>query len=211
MKNHDLQLNPNFSNMVHVDNARKNLVNKIMDQESLQSPSQPNNTLSHEELKNSVKREDYFINKLTSSNTGSHDDLHATSEQNISSKQRLEGDPNMIPSTTPLSAESQAIKIEISGKPEDGQDPRLQSNPEKLYQTKQEVVGSPLSVDSATYGIKMGSMSLSSSTSKDGHSHVLPHMGMGMDDPSMSQGPDATFGGGHGKTETTANSVNVNE
>ena len=91
------------------------------------------NVLSHEELKNSVKRDDYFTKKLISSGTGSHDDLHATSEQNISSKKRLEGDPNMIPTTTPLSAESQAIKIEIGGKPEEGQEPRLKTNENNLY------------------------------------------------------------------------------
>ena len=56
----------------------------------------------------------------------------------------------------------------------------------------------------------MGSMSLSSSTSKDGGSHVLPHLGLGLEEQSLvnqSQGPDATIGVGHGGAETTANTV----
>ena len=60
----------------------------------------------------------------------------------------------------------------------------------------------------------MGSMSLSSSTSKDGQSHILPHMGFGPghQDSSLvnSQGPDATFGMNQGM-ETTANTVTVLE
>ena len=79
-----------------------------------------------------MKREDFFLNKLTNSVSTSHDDLHATSEQNVLSKRLVEG-PSM-PNTTPLSTDSGAIKIEISGQPED-QDAR-QVSKDNMYQTQ---------------------------------------------------------------------------
>ena len=60
-------------------------------------------------------------------------------------------------------------------------------------------IQSPISQDSALQGIRMGSVSLSSSTSKDNsHNHVLPHLGQNPDrleDSGVaSSGPDITFG-----------------
>jgi hypothetical protein len=68
---------------------------------------------------------------------------------------------NVAPISTDHSG-SQKIKIEISGLPENDQN--------QLYQpySPLENIQSPISNDSAVIGIRMGSVSLSSSTSKEG-------------------------------------------
>ena len=66
---------------------------------------------------------------------------------------------------------------------------------------------SPISQDSATMGIKMGSVSLSSSTSKDGHPHILPHLGIEDHSQVFLQGPDTALGLREPGNETTANTT----
>ena len=63
---------------------------------------------------------------------------------------------------------------------------------------------SPISNDSATMGIKMGSVSLSSSTSKEGHPQILPHLASERLEDTAG---DSTFGGHNQGVETTANTT----
>ena len=116
----------------------------------------------------------------------------------------------------PISGDSDAqkIKIEVGGKPEED----LKS-PAMLHYDQKKVelnpLSSPISADSVTKDIYKGSVSLSSSTSKEGsHNHVLPHMGPAPDrleDSGVaSSGPDITFGVRSSldhERDTTANST----
>ena len=101
-----------------------------------------------------------------------------------------------MPNTTPLSTDSgtQKIRIEIDGKPEED----FNKTQQIFSQQNQENIHSPLSSGSAALGIVRGSVSLSSSTSKEGNQPpILPHLAPDrLEDQSLvnSQGPDLTFG-----------------
>lgn len=99
-----------------------------------------------------------------------------------------------------MSADSGAILIEISGQAEEdaGSYPRnkytfqLGANHPGQIDNLQ----SPVSADSVTGGIQKGSMSLSSSTSKDNHPPMLGMVPEQNVDQSLvnSSNPDITFG-----------------
>ena len=207
--------------VIELDQPRLDIANAYLNEGSPNSiQSHPNVLLTQEELKSSMQNDKYFSNKLMNSGSTSRDELNT--DQVVSNQldkldtQPLASPNNSMPTTTPLSTDSGAIKIEISGRAEEegGSHPRGKYY-DQLGNSQLETnnLQSPVSADSAAGGIQKGSMSLSSSTSKD--NNQPPPMGMApdrMEEQSSlvnSQGPDITFGmlrsSGGEPQETTAN------
>ena len=169
---------------------------------SIQSQSKSKNTKTQEELKSSNDKMIY------NSGSTSRDDLNT--EQVVSDQlDRLDTQPlaspnNSMPNTTPMSTDSGAIKIEISGQAEEPlshsqynfKPPNKHGSANNALQIDSNNLQSPTSVDSATGGIQKGSMSLSSSTSKDNNQPLMLGMAPGdrLEDQSLVHSPDITFG-----------------
>ena len=70
--------------MIQIDEDNRDLANKI-----LEEGTSPNSVQSHpgavinEEIKQSIKQDNFFRGKIPSSNSTSHDDLHRSTEQEV--------------------------------------------------------------------------------------------------------------------------------
>ena len=99
----------------------------------------------------------YYGNKMINSGSTSRDELNtdqAVSNQLDKLDTQPLASPNSMPTTTPMSTDSGAIKIEISGQAEeDGSHPRSKYNFQLGGSQQENNLQSPVSADSATGGI----------------------------------------------------------
>jgi len=105
--------------VIELDQARLDVANAYLNEGSPNSIQSHPNILTQEELKNSMQNEKYFSNKLINSGSTSRDELN-TDQVVQHQLDKLEPQPlaspnNSMPNTTPMSADSGAIKIEDSG------------------------------------------------------------------------------------------------
>ena len=106
-KNQDLVGNPN---VIQLDQGKLSLAKQLMDEGSPNSIQSHPNVLNQEELKESMRRSNFFVNRMNQSGSTSHDDLHndpsVLKQLNNLNTQPL-ASPTM-PNTTPLSTDSGA-------------------------------------------------------------------------------------------------------
>lgn len=119
--------NPPFKhksmNVIQIDQADAELARQVMEVSPVSSYSQPH----VDNLKDSMRSENFFLSKMNQSASASHEDLHnidgdpeVLAQLNKLNCQPMASPHNLI-NTTPMSQDGtdQKIKIEICGRPQE--------------------------------------------------------------------------------------------